>query len=342
MAVLDFPASPTLNQEYTHPTTGTIYIWNGSQWMMKYSVGGMSIPNASTLIAGKIQLATDSDVNAGVNTNKAVTPAQLALALNSATGISDGDKGDVVVSGTGSIWTLKNQSVTASKLHPLALAGKANDTEVVHNSGNEIISGIKTFNSNILLPDVGSDTLDNSNKAASTKFVQNVLAAASTPPIQRFKAATILPNGSNGYSATGGGTWQEGYLNSIVENNIPNFSAAQVFTAGYNRFNFPVGKFRIRIFQSYYNLTRVRIALVKVIVPIWSTLEFKLLSTNSSSTSNDNGIVVLDDIIDIASPVQLSYATIYTTKGTSGKWGIPTNDGINDEVYAEFVVEKIG
>lgn len=32
MAAINFPDTPTLNQEYTHPDTGTTYIWNGTQW----------------------------------------------------------------------------------------------------------------------------------------------------------------------------------------------------------------------------------------------------------------------------------------------------------------------
>ena len=90
MANLDFPASPTSGQEYTHPTTGTIYVWNGSQWILKFSAtGGLNVPDASTTVKGKIQIATNAEVNTGTNTTKAVTPAQLASALASVTGISD-------------------------------------------------------------------------------------------------------------------------------------------------------------------------------------------------------------------------------------------------------------
>ena len=90
MSALDFPASPINGQEYTHPDTGTVYVWNGSQWILKFSAtGATQVPDATTATKGKIQIATDPEVNAGTNTTKAVTPAQLATALGTVTGIND-------------------------------------------------------------------------------------------------------------------------------------------------------------------------------------------------------------------------------------------------------------
>lgn len=90
MAALDFPASPINGQEYTHPDTGTVYVWNGNQWILKFSAtGAINVPDATTAQKGVILLATTPDINAGVNTTKAVTPAQLAAALGAVTGIND-------------------------------------------------------------------------------------------------------------------------------------------------------------------------------------------------------------------------------------------------------------
>ncbi len=30
---LDFPNNPTTNQQYTHPTSGIIWVWDGSKWV---------------------------------------------------------------------------------------------------------------------------------------------------------------------------------------------------------------------------------------------------------------------------------------------------------------------
>lgn len=88
--ILDFPNSPSLNQEYTHPQTGTVYVWNGSQWLLKFSAtGATQVPPASTSIPGIIQIASNGDVNTGTNTTKAVTPAQLHDALATVTGVND-------------------------------------------------------------------------------------------------------------------------------------------------------------------------------------------------------------------------------------------------------------
>ena len=53
------------------------------------------------------------------------------------------------------------------------LASKAVDSAVVHNTGNETIAGVKTFSSSPILPAL--ETTDNSDKAASTSFVNSVI-----------------------------------------------------------------------------------------------------------------------------------------------------------------------
>lgn len=53
------------------------------------------------------------------------------------------------------------------------LASKAVDTEVVHNTGDENVDGVKTFLQSPILPTLQST--DNSNKAASTSFVNTLI-----------------------------------------------------------------------------------------------------------------------------------------------------------------------
>lgn len=54
------------------------------------------------------------------------------------------------------------------------LESKAVDSTVVHNTGNETIDGVKTFSYPPILPAL--ETTDNSDKAASTSFVNSVIA----------------------------------------------------------------------------------------------------------------------------------------------------------------------
>lgn len=46
MAEILFPTNPGLLEEYTHPTTQTVYMWNGVQWRIKPSVNGEVIDKA--------------------------------------------------------------------------------------------------------------------------------------------------------------------------------------------------------------------------------------------------------------------------------------------------------
>lgn len=88
--VVDFPDSPSINDEFTHPQTGTIYIWTGAVWNLKYSASGAApIPDATDSQKGVIQIATTADINSGTDTTKAVTPKQLMDTVQAVQGISD-------------------------------------------------------------------------------------------------------------------------------------------------------------------------------------------------------------------------------------------------------------
>lgn len=59
----------------------------------------------------------------------------------------------------------------------------AKDAQVVHNTGNENINGIKTFVTGAIINNgtaTTPSTTDNSNKIATTAYVQNVIAALLT------------------------------------------------------------------------------------------------------------------------------------------------------------------
>lgn len=47
MAEILFPTSPVYLEEYTHPTTQTVYVWNNTQWRIKASVDAYGTTTAS-------------------------------------------------------------------------------------------------------------------------------------------------------------------------------------------------------------------------------------------------------------------------------------------------------
>jgi len=78
---LDFPNSPTLNQQYTHPTTGIIWVWDGAKWVSGTGATAYA-PIASPVFTGNPQapnppagdadtsVATTSFVSAAVGTTQ--------------------------------------------------------------------------------------------------------------------------------------------------------------------------------------------------------------------------------------------------------------------------------
>jgi hypothetical protein len=76
------------------------------------------------------------------------TPTKNAVynKIQSIVPVSDGDKGDVVVSSGGTVWLLDTLITTD-------IASRAVNTAVVHNTGAESVAGVKTFSSTPVVPD---------------------------------------------------------------------------------------------------------------------------------------------------------------------------------------------
>ena len=68
------PASPETGDPWWDTANDLLKIWNESEWL---TVGPVTVDNASVTVRGIIEIATQSEVNAGSDSIRAITPATL-------------------------------------------------------------------------------------------------------------------------------------------------------------------------------------------------------------------------------------------------------------------------
>jgi len=135
--------------------SNTFGYWDGAAWN-EITIGDDTAYNATTW-----------NGNLNVPTMNAIRDKIEAMIVST---LSDGDYGDVTVSGSGTVFTIDNGlaatkiadgSVSNTEFQYLStvtsnvqtqLDAKANETEVVHDTGNESIAGIKTFTDDPIVP----------------------------------------------------------------------------------------------------------------------------------------------------------------------------------------------
>jgi hypothetical protein len=85
---------------------------------------GAELVNASVVVS---EGTLNADKSWTCSTNAPIVPGTTALTFapfNAGAAVSDGDKGDVVVSGTGSVWTIDNKVVTYSKIQDVSATSR--------------------------------------------------------------------------------------------------------------------------------------------------------------------------------------------------------------------------
>lgn len=207
LEVSSIPAHTPINNQATLARltdTNTFYYWDGASWI--------------TLIIGDDTAydATSWNGSLDVPTKNAIRDAIEALALGS---IPDGDKGDITTSASGATWTIDNGlaatkiadgSVSNTEFQYLGgvtsdiqaqLDSKAVDTEVIHDTGNEVVAGIKTFTDGIeTLDDPYDATSWNGNDEVPTKN-------AIRDKIESMTTSANVADGDYGAITVTGGVW---------------------------------------------------------------------------------------------------------------------------------------
>lgn len=198
--VVDFPDSPSVDDEFTHPQTGTVYVWTGSVWNLKYSASGAApVPDATDSQKGIIQIATTADVNSGTNTTKAVTPKQLMDTVQAVQGISD-----ATTSVKGIV-----RLAQVSDLNPNTTnvpAGKNNDAVTVEGLYNRTVDATDTVRGLVQVA-TPQEVTDGVSTGAATKVITPELLlerVADTDNIGLVKLADPTDVNVNSNTATGG------------------------------------------------------------------------------------------------------------------------------------------
>jgi hypothetical protein len=171
---LDFPSSPALNDTYTK--SGKTWVWNGSGWVVQpvtltsgaitAALGYTPLSVSGGALQGNVSNTATGffDLPAGTTEQRPNTPDSGMVRFNTSLvqfegysgtewgalgGVSDGDKGDITVSSSGTTWTIDDDAVTYAKLQNInsarllgrSTAGSGNAEEISIGSGLSLSSG---------------------------------------------------------------------------------------------------------------------------------------------------------------------------------------------------------
>lgn len=114
--------------------------------LLKRSAVPGKVPTTSDIPLGSLALNT---YDGKLYTKKSVSGTETVIEVGASSSISDGDKGDITVSGSGATWTIDNGAVTNAKLQNSTISGVSLGSDLnsvtFNNAGSGGASG-STFN----------------------------------------------------------------------------------------------------------------------------------------------------------------------------------------------------
>lgn len=168
-------------------------------------------PLSSPIFTGVPSAPTASP---GTSTTQLATTAFVANAVTAGS-VADGDKGDITVSGTGSIWTIDNSAVNSAKIASnIALSGSPTTTTQTANTNNTTISTTAYVDAKVV--DAINDGV--TTTASSQNALFDALATKQTTLVSGSNIKTVNSN-----SLLGSGNVAVG--DALVANPLSQFSS---------------------------------------------------------------------------------------------------------------------
>ena len=183
------------------PTTGQVLSYDGSNLTWTTVSGSGTVPDATSSVKGLVQLTGDLGGTAASPTVPGLASKENTITAGTTGQYYRGDKSwqtlDKSAVGLANVDNTSDANKPVSSATQTALNGKATDSAVVHNTGNETVAGIKTFSSSPIVP-----TPTTNSQAASKSYVDGVAASGAPDATSSVKGIIQLTGDLGGTAAS--------------------------------------------------------------------------------------------------------------------------------------------